>query len=333
MFNLEEKFSTLQQQQQTAEEEGFQGRSYLMESVGLNNNYVSLKPKEEVYRSLRINIDSKTPYSDATQTKKHRVNHIKRPMNAFMVWSQLERRKIIEVTPDKHNAQISKELGQRWKALNEVERHPYVEEAERLRLLHIKEYPDYKYKPRKKVLNGPNASTSSKDEIRGGGGIVKSKRGRKPKSYYIQLQREEEEKSIKGMYKEKAPHPLKKTTLPSLPMMQLSLIQNENYLRKSIINDRLLGLNEFYECDTSIIKEEVSISDMDYSTLDDLDRITDLLPIESEPLVSPRSVSSSSSSESISSFEHGIQDSLSIYSNPFHSHPNHPQVYQPFLQI
>ncbi|CAB4064596.1 SOX4 [Lepeophtheirus salmonis] len=315
MFNLEEKFSTLQQQQQTAEEEGFQGRSYLMESVGLNNNYVSLKPKEEVYRSLRINIDSKTPYSDATQTKKHRVNHIKRPMNAFMVWSQLERRKIIEVTPDKHNAQISKELGQRWKALNEVERHPYVEEAERLRLLHIKEYPDYKMK----------------SEVEEGSSNPKGEGSPSPTTFNS---REKKKRRVsRGCTRRKLRIPLRKTTLPSLPMMQLSLIQNENYLRKSIINDRLLGLNEFYECDTSIIKEEVSISDMDYSTLDDLDRITDLLPIESEPLVSPRSVSSSSSSESISSFEHGIQDSLSIYSNPFHSHPNHPQVYQPFLQI
>ena len=84
------------------------------------------------------------------QTKKHKLNHIKRPMNAFMVWSQLERRKIIEVTPDKHNAEISKELGRRWKLLPEEARQPYIEEAERLRILHQKEYPDYKYKPRKK---------------------------------------------------------------------------------------------------------------------------------------------------------------------------------------
>ena len=84
------------------------------------------------------------------QTKKHKLNHIKRPMNAFMVWSQLERRKIIGVTPDKHNAEISKELGRRWKLLPDAKRKPYIEEAERLRILHQKEYPDYKYKPRKK---------------------------------------------------------------------------------------------------------------------------------------------------------------------------------------
>ena len=72
-------------------------------------------------------------------------------MNAFMVWSQLERRKIVAVNPDKHNAEISKELGRRWKLLSEPDRQPYIEEAERLRQLHLKEYPDYKYKPRKKI--------------------------------------------------------------------------------------------------------------------------------------------------------------------------------------
>jgi len=121
-----------------------------LENYGKNN--LTMLP------SMTINQDSKTPYTDATQTKKHTPNHIKRPMNAFMVWSQLERRKIIEVTPDKHNAEISKELGRRWKLLPEDARQPYIDEAERLRILHQKEYPDYKYKPRKKPKSASSPS-------------------------------------------------------------------------------------------------------------------------------------------------------------------------------
>ncbi len=67
-----------------------------------------------------------------------------------MVWSQIERRKIIEIQPDIHNAEISKCLGKKWKTLSAREREPFVREAERLRLLHQQEYPDYKYRPRKK---------------------------------------------------------------------------------------------------------------------------------------------------------------------------------------
>ncbi|CAB4065690.1 SOX4 [Lepeophtheirus salmonis] len=91
-----------------------------IQGVGFDSHFGSLIRYIWIYRV------PKTPYSDATQTKKHPPNHIKRPMNAFMVWSQLERRKIIEVTPEKHNAEISKELG--------------------------RQYPNYKYRPRKKSL-------------------------------------------------------------------------------------------------------------------------------------------------------------------------------------
>lgn len=72
-------------------------------------------------------------------------------MNAFMVWSQIERRKICEVQPDMHNAEISKRLGRVWKTLTDSQRQPFIEEAERLRKLHMVEYPDYKYRPRKKT--------------------------------------------------------------------------------------------------------------------------------------------------------------------------------------
>ncbi|KAH8261659.1 hypothetical protein KR044_013016, partial [Drosophila immigrans] len=103
-----------------------------------------------VFGSNRVSVNSSTPYSDATQTKKHSPGHIKRPMNAFMVWSQMERRKICERTPDLHNAEISKELGRRWQLLTKDDKQPYIMEAETLRKLHMIEYPNYKYRPQKK---------------------------------------------------------------------------------------------------------------------------------------------------------------------------------------
>jgi hypothetical protein len=110
------------------------------------------------FGSMKIDPKSRTPYSDATQCKKNVTSHVKRPMNAFMVWSQIERRRINELDPDIHNAEISKRLGARWKILDKEARKPFVDEAERLRLLHLQEYPDYKYRPKKKAKKS-SAST------------------------------------------------------------------------------------------------------------------------------------------------------------------------------
>ncbi|KAM4720424.1 transcription factor 7-like 2 isoform 2-T3 [Anableps anableps] len=90
--------------------------------------------------------------------EEERKPHIKKPLNAFMLYMREERPKVVAQCKVKESATINQILGQRWHSLSKEEQAKYYDLARKERLLHSKLYPNWsardnygKKKKRKRV--------------------------------------------------------------------------------------------------------------------------------------------------------------------------------------
>ncbi|MFH4974241.1 hypothetical protein AB6A40_000950 [Gnathostoma spinigerum] len=103
--------------------------------------------------------------------KKSENEHIRRPMNAFMIFSKRHRPMVHDKYPNRDNRTVSKILGEWWYALGPGEKQQYHDLASQVKEAHFRAHPDWKWcsRERKKSANSFQKDSESQEDGTGMG--------------------------------------------------------------------------------------------------------------------------------------------------------------------
>ncbi|XP_059575175.1 protein capicua homolog isoform X3 [Alligator mississippiensis] len=111
-----------------------------------------LAPGKRRTQSLSALPKDRDSDKDGRSPNKREKDHIRRPMNAFMIFSKRHRALVHQRHPNQDNRTVSKILGEWWYALGPKEKQKYHDLAFQVKEAHFKAHPDWKWcnKDRKK---------------------------------------------------------------------------------------------------------------------------------------------------------------------------------------
>ncbi|KAI8481295.1 hypothetical protein Bbelb_409890 [Branchiostoma belcheri] len=101
-------------------------------------------------------------------SRKKDKDHIRRPMNAFMIFSKRHRALVHQRHPNQDNRTVSKILGEWWYALGPREKQKYHDLAFQVKEAHFKAHPDWKWcnKERKKSSSSTGSGGRRQEQER-----------------------------------------------------------------------------------------------------------------------------------------------------------------------
>ena len=142
----------------------------------LSSECDSLPSTPEVTEGQDLYIDSASPTSESSSqeseesdtalhsSKTEKNKHVKRPMNAFILFSKNHRTFFKHLYPGRDNRKISILLAEKWRNTRPEEKEPYKREAKELMRQTKESHPDFKYCEgiKKTGMMAANIDSSSK---------------------------------------------------------------------------------------------------------------------------------------------------------------------------